>query len=247
MNNRQMEIMNIISKESKINVNELARKFNVSQVTIRQDLRALDKQGMLKRVHGGAVAITDDRISNRMCLNYRVKKRIAREASKMVQDGETVMIESGSTAAILARELANKKEVTIVTNSLFIANHVKELSNINVILLGGILQKAAEVTVGPLIRSSLDNIYVDKFFIGVDGFTEETGFTSIDMMRAETVRCMAKRAKNVVVITDSTKFGVRGVTHLLDTEAVSTVITDSGIGKDYEDFLIEKNVKLIKV
>nr|PZN02149.1 MAG: DeoR family transcriptional regulator [Bacillota bacterium] len=246
MNSRQIEILNIIARESKINVNELAKLFNVSQVTIRNDLRYLEKQGMLKRVHGGAVAVTDDNIANRLCLNYKVKKKIAREASKLVRDGETVMIESGSTAAILAKELANKK-VTIITNSLFIANYVKDISDINVILLGGFMQKTSEVLVGPLVKASLTDIYVDKLFVGVDGFTKETGFTSLDLGRTEAVRYMREKANRTIVITDSSKFGIRGNVHLLDLEEVDTIITDSEIGQEYVDYIKSNNVNLIMV
>jgi DeoR/GlpR family transcriptional regulator of sugar metabolism len=157
------------------------------------------------------------------------------------------MIESGSTAAILARELAHKNDITIITNSLFIANYVKDIKSINVILLGGIIQKTSEVLVGPLIKSSLNGIFVDKLFIGVDGFTKESGFTSLDLMRAEAVRYMREKANKTIVITDSSKFGVRTTINLLKLEEVDTIITDSEIDMDYADFILSNKVKLILV
>jgi DeoR/GlpR family transcriptional regulator of sugar metabolism len=247
MNKRQIEILNITSRESQINVTELAKIFGVSEVTIRKDLRQLDKEGMIKRMHGGAMLVTDDNISNRLCLNYDVKKKIAREASKLVKDGETVMIESGSTAAILAKELSKKQNITIITNSLFIVNYIKKCPNIQIITLGGILQKNSEVLVGPLVKYALEGIYVDKFFIGVDGFSEENGFTSADVMRAEMVRTMAKKADKLIVITDSSKFGVKGPVHLVNLDEVNTIITDSNIEKKYIDLFTSQSVNLITV
>lgn len=227
MNERQLAILNLVSQSEKTDVAQLATRFGVSQVTIRQDLRTLENAGRIKRYHGGAMPLSEDDMSNRLAVNYEVKQAIAKEAASLVGNGESVLIESGSTNVLLSVELAKKKNVTIITNSVFICRHLRDMSGTKVILLGGDYQHESEVLVGPLTRKSLQEFHVDKLFIGSDGFNPEVGFTCNDLQRADVARAMAERAEKIIVVTDATKFSKQGVASQFKADEVDMVITDT--------------------
>ena len=244
MNERQLAILNKVTNDTKINVGMLSKEFGVSQVTIRQDLKVLEQNGVLKRFHGGAMVHSDDDIMKRMSFNYDTKLHIAREAAKLVSNGETIIVESGSTNALLARELANKSDITIITNSTFISRFVRNL-NVKVIVLGGDYQHESEVTVGPLTRICLKEFHVHKVFVGVDGFSPKVGFTCLNMMRAEVTRAMVERAEKCIVLTDSTKFDKLGVACSLKPAEVDTVITDTRIKEETINVLKSFDIEVL--
>lgn len=247
MNERQLSILNKVTTSTKINVANLAKEFGVSQVTIRQDLKTLESNGMLKRFHGGAMPVSDDDMMKRLSYNYEVKLAIAKEAASLVKNGETVLIESGSTNVLFAVELTKKTDVTIITNSAFICRYIRDMGNTKIVLLGGDYQQESEVLVGPLTVNSLKQFFVDKVFIGVDGFSKKVGFTCVNMMRAEVARNMALQANHVIVLTDSTKFSSLGVSRQFTPEEVSTVITDKNITEEELAILEEFNIEVRQV
>ena len=247
MNKRQSQILDLLTQNKKLKVTELSDVLNVSQVTIRNDLSALEESGIIVREHGYAKLNESDDINNRLAYHYDIKQKIAEKAVESIEDGETVMIESGSCCALVALEIAKtKKDVTLITNSAFIADYIRKTGNVRIILLGGEYQEESQVMVGPITRKCAEGFFVDKLFVGTDGFTRETGFTGNDYMRSEAVKDMAKQASNVIVVTDSVKFQQKGVVSLLDTKKVSYVYTDSNIPEDAEEYLVENNIKVIK-
>lgn len=247
MNKRQSQILDLLTQNKKLKVTELSEVLNVSQVTIRKDLSALEDSGIIVREHGYAKLNESDDINNRLAYHYDIKQKIAERAVESIEDGETVMIESGSCCALVALEIAKtKKDVTLITNSAFIADYIRKIGNVRIILLGGEYQEESQVMVGPITRKCAEGFFVDKLFIGTDGFTKETGFTGNDYMRSEAVKDMAKQASNVIIVTDSVKFQQKGVVSLLDTKKVSYVYTDSNIPEETEEYLIENNIKIIK-
>ena len=247
MNKRQSQILDLLTQNKKLKVTELSDVLNVSQVTIRKDLSALEESGIIVREHGYAKLNESDDINNRLAYHYDIKQKIAERAVESIEDGETVMIESGSCCALVALEIAKtKKDVTLITNSAFIADYIRKTGNVRIILLGGEYQEESQVMVGPITRKCAEGFFVDKLFVGTDGFTKETGFTGNDYMRSEAVKDMAKQASNVIIVTDSVKFQQKGVVSLLDTKKVSYVYTDSNIPEDAEEYLVENNIKVIK-
>lgn len=247
MNDRQIAILNLVSESKKIDVASLSEKLGVSQVTIRQDLKNLENNGMLKRYHGGAMPVSDDDMLRRLSVNFETKSLIAKKAASLVKNGETVLIESGSTNALLAAELAKKTGITIVTNSAFISRFVREENNIKVILLGGEYQHESEVLVGPLTRLCVKEFHVDKFFVGVDGFSQNTGFTCVNLFRAEAARAMAQQAQQTIIVTDSSKFNEVGVASQFKPHEVNVVITDSKITSEDLNLLKKFNIEVITV
>lgn len=247
MNARQLEIIKLLNNERKIEVTKLSELLSVSQVTIRKDLVLLEQQGVLVREHGYATLNNSDDINMRLANRFDSKQQIAKLAATFVHDGETIMIESGSCCALLALEIVNKKSnVTIITNSAFIANYIRKSNDNKVILLGGEYQKQSQVMVGPLVRKCVEAFYVDKLFIGIDGFQKETGVMGNDYLRCEAVQDMAKQASQVIVVSDSSKFNHKGLVHLLSLKQISTVVSDD-ISLESEQFLASQNIKVYQI
>lgn len=245
MTNRYTKLLEIVNESKRIEVSKLAELLRVSQVTIRKDLDVLEERGLLKREHGYAVTTsTSDDINSRLAFNYDIKRKIAHLASELVSDGETVMIESGSSCALLAEELAyNKKDITIITNSIFIASHIRE-GNAKVVLLGGDYQPESQVVVGPLTKTCVKDFFVDKLFIGTDGYNSKIGFTGKNLMRTETVKAMAENSNKIIILTESSKFTERGVVSQFKAEEVDYVLTDNNIP---EGILEELKMKKIEI
>lgn len=241
--NRTNQILELITEEGKIEVAELARRLDVSQVTIRKDLDNLEERGIIRREHGWAVLHNGDDLSARLAYHYQEKELIARKAAELVQDGESVMIENGSCCALLAETLARThRDLTILTNSAFIASYIRDREHVQVVLLGGIYQPEAQVMVGPMVRQCAENFWIDRFFIGVDGWSERTGFTNRDQLRAQAVRDMAGQAEQVIVLTESEKFGIRGTVPLNLKNQIKMVITDSRLDSGTAQILSDQGI-----
>jgi len=245
---RVIRILDLLASNKKIKTTLLAELLDVSKVTLYKDLDNLEKRGIVCRSHGYVGLDGADDTGKRMAFNYLVKRKIASAAVQTVEEGETVMIESGSCCALFAEELVvTKKNVTIITNSAFITNYVSRLPYIKIILLGGYLQPESKVLVGPITHKCADFFYSDKFFLGTDGFIPGYGFTGRDHLRVETSLELAKRAKKVFILTEAAKFHQRGVYNMIQLEKLAGVFTDESIPQDAETALINNNILLHKV
>ena len=233
MSKRDAAILELLTTRGKTEVAALSAALGVSEVTVRKDLDALQAKGLVQRVHGFATLANPNDVSGRLAYHYEEKRLIAREAAKLVSNGSTVMIESGSCCALLARELADTKEgVTIVTNSAFVANYVRDSARVTCTLLGGTYQRDSQVVVGPLVRACAQSFYVDRLFIGADGWIEGVGFTNADQMRADAVLSMAESAAEVVVLSESEKFDQRGAVPMRFANKPLRLVTDAGLRDD---------------
>lgn len=234
LNERQSKILSLLNRDELTSVNELSLRLNVSSVTIRQDLTFLEGEGLLRRIHGGAVLKDADDLSIRLSVNYDKKLRIAKKVAEMVREGETVLIESGSTNALLARELI-KKNVTIVTTNVYIARQFRANEQASIILLGGIYQQKSESLVGKITKVSLDNINFDKAFIGIDGYTIKAGFTIRDLFRAEISSYIIKKSGNVFIVSDSSKFGKTELTNICYPTDIAHIATDDDLPHTFRE------------
>lgn len=243
MNDRQKTILRILGEDQELSVSDLSGRFQVSGVTIRQDLEYLQDEGLLRRVHGGAVLHGTDEIAHRLGVNYERKLAIAVHAASYIERGETVFLEAGSTNAILARQLARRSGITVVTNNIFITRTLKD-SEVDVISLGGVYQHDSECVVGSLARTGLGALSFSKAFVGCDGFTASHGFTCSDMMRAEIAGEAVRRAPEAFVLTDSPKFGRTALTQICRTNEVTCVITDVEILDEHREVLERASVRV---
>ncbi|MCK1169568.1 DeoR/GlpR family DNA-binding transcription regulator [Streptococcus uberis] len=236
--NRLEKIIQLVSDHKRIDVNSLSELLSVSKVTVRKDLDKLESKGLLRREHGYAVLNSGDDLNVRLSYNYNVKRKIAEKAAELVQDNDTIMIESGSTCALLAEVLCQtKRNIKIITNSCFIANFLRQYDSCQIILLGGNYQPNSEVTVGPLLKQMVDLFHVDRVFAGTDGFSPEVGFMCKDMMRCEGVQYMADAAEETIILTDSSKFSKPSLVHQLSLDRVSRVITDKELDEENRNLL----------
>jgi DeoR/GlpR family transcriptional regulator of sugar metabolism len=245
MTKRLDEILRILSIGNKVSVNELSSKLNVSPATIRQDLSSLENEGFLKRVHGGAVLNESDDISHRMAINYNEKVKIAKKAAEFIKEGDTIFVESGSINALFVKEIAFIKDLTIITSNAFIARSIDQSVGCNVVLLGGVYQEESESIVGNLAKLCINTLNFSKVFLGIDGYTFNTGITGRDMMRSEIASLVVAKGTEIFVLTDSSKFGRINMSKYCSLEKVDHIITDSNITSEYKDFIYSQTDLII--
>lgn len=225
MNNRHQIILELISKNKKMSVTDLSSITGVSVVTIRHDLSYLEQQSYIKRSHGFAELLDRDRISDRMQVNFSLKKKLAGHALSLISEGDSVFIEGGSSNSLLARELLNfQGEIVVSTVCTYIASLLKD-AQFDVILFGGQLQAKSEMVVGPLTRLCINHTHFNKVFLGIDGYHSEVGFTGRDMMRAEVINAVLDKNSYNIVISDSSKFG-QIYPYSLHSDKINHIITD---------------------
>ena len=243
---RLNRIITLLSEHKKLDVATLSEILKVSQVTIRKDLDNLEAKSFIQRVHGYAQLNNSDNLSSRLTYHYEEKRKIARKAASLIHDGDTIMIESGSCCALLADELAQShNQLTIITNSAFIADYIRSHKNIQIILLGGIYQHDSQCLVGPMIRDAIALFHVKYFFIGTDGYSEKTGFTNKDPLRAQASMDMASNCDQVIVLTESVKFKQASTSPMDFKDTPVTVITDEDISSEMIDSLKKQSIELI--
>jgi len=250
---RRHKIIEMVNKNGTVLVNELSMLFDVSEVTIRTDLRLLEKQGILVRFHGGATLHHydhDDKNTNELKLEDRYqrfidpKKRIALEAAKYVKSGDTVILDSGSTTMMLAEELVKIDNITIITNNLPAAFVLSDNSNIMLAVCGGTLRHKTRSLHGTLAEQSLIGISSNYLFVGADGIDAERGITTFNEGYAIS-QIMANAAQTVIAVLDSSKFGKRCFNVVLPIQQLNTIITDTGVDANYANDFIKKGISFI--
>jgi DeoR family transcriptional regulator of aga operon len=232
---RRRHILEILNRDGRVLVLDLARRFHTSQVTIRKDLDVLQSRGQIHRSHGGALvvresALLDPTLREKEKLHRQEKLRIAKAAAGMVQEGQVVILDSGTTTTSIARGLREFKNLTIITNAVNIAAELSG-SSLEVILTGGSLRKNSFSLVGPIAEETLRRLNADILFLGVDGFDVQHGLTTPNLSEAKVNLAMMDVARVVVVVCDSSKFGRRALSLIAAPSRVHHLITDKGIAK----------------
>lgn len=248
---RRRHILDILDEAKRVTVRELADIFSVSAVTVRGDLEALAQMGALVRSHGGAVKplspAPDLPISLKERLRHSQKVRIGVTAAGMIHDGETVIFDSGTTTAAVAKCVAglHLNSLTVITNALNIALDLANLPNVRIIMLGGIVRGAALSLVGPHAEQALSNLNADRVFLGVDGIDPEVGLTTPDVFEAQLSALMIRVSREVVAVADSSKFMHRSLSVIARLDAIHKLVTDEGIPPHMLDSLRAAGVEVI--
>ncbi|MGD8465687.1 MAG: substrate-binding domain-containing protein [Anaerolineae bacterium] len=237
---RRQRILGFLREKPGIRVPELASRLEVSEGTIRNDLRALEKAGELTRVRGGAIVAESRRFispafADRTQVNAQAKRRIARWAADMIEDGDSVLLDSSSTVFHIAEFLLDRSNLTIVTNGIEVAYALAENPTHTIILIGGVLRADRALTVGYLGEKILENLHIKTAFVSCSGFSIETGLTQVDIQEAQLKSRMIESAERVVALVDSTKFGKVDLTPLASVEQVSHILTDSNLASHHID------------
>ena len=227
---RRRAILESVNRDGRALVGELARRFDTSEVTIRKDLEILHAHGLVHRTHGGALpsretALADPTLREKERLHRKEKQRIAQAAAAMVNEGQVVVLDSGTTTTAIARALRRFHNLTVVTNSVNIAAELAG-TELDVILTGGTLRKNSFSLVGPIAEDTLRRLNADILFLGVDGFDVHYGLSTPNLLEAKVNRVMVDISRTVVAVCDSSKFGRRSLSLIGPPGVVHRVITD---------------------
>jgi DeoR family transcriptional regulator of aga operon len=248
---RRKKIKEMISYAGRVKVDILSARFGVSEVTIRADLRHLEEQGVILRSYGGAQirepVATDASIFQKQKLHTEEKRRIGAAAAALIHNGDAVIIDSGTTTSEIIKFLDGKENLTIMTNAVNIATQLAGNPNCTVMLTGGTLREKSFSLVGVQAERMLHEYHFDKVFLGVDGFDIETGIATPNPYEAQINAAMAACSKEVIVLTDSSKFGRKSLVSIIGLDQIDRVITDSNIPPKYVKYLEEHNIGLILV
>lgn len=243
---RRHTIITLLNEQGEVTVDELAQRFATSEVTIRKDLTALENNGLLLRRYGGAVLVPSDMVAERINESISPQKQaLAKAAAERIRDHNRIIIDSGSTTAALLGELAHKHGLVVMTNSLAVANALRELEPEPTLLMtGGTWDPSSESFQGQVAEQVLRSYDFDQLFIGADSIDLERGTTTFNELTALS-RVMAEVAREVVVMVESDKIGRKIPNLELPWCAIHTLVTDSGITTEQQQQLEQKGINLV--
>jgi DeoR/GlpR family transcriptional regulator of sugar metabolism len=245
---RWLLIMDIIRAEQSVRVEDLATRLNVSENTIRRDLNMLARKEMLQRTQGGAVSATEglsERTFNeRRDKNSHGKEKIAEKAATFIQTGETIILDGGTTALYLAEILCEMEHITVLTNSLDVANILIDAKGITVVLSGGILNSDSRTMTGLPAEKFFSGINADKLFLAVTALSPEHGFSDQNMFETPVKIKMIERAKEVIVLADYSKFNKKAFSPIGDLSLAHRIITDKNPDEQCRKIINIKRIKL---
>jgi DeoR family transcriptional regulator of aga operon len=249
---RRRRILDVLNAQERVTVEELVRRFGLSAVTIRGDLDALSSIGAVVRSHGGAlkrIEARDEPINVKETLHHAEKTRIAQAALRMIRDGETIILDSGTTTVEIARQIkaSEFQSLNVITNALNIAMELANLPHVRVIMIGGLLRQMAYSLVGPSAEHALRDLHADRLFLGVDGLDPEIGLMTPDVLEAKLNAIMIEIARDVVVVADSSKFQRRSLSVIVKLDKVNKLITDDNAPPEMVAVLRARNVEVILV
>lgn len=247
---RREKILQALAKNEEVTISDLSRFFGVSEVSIRRDLVELESQGLLKRVYGGAIStakvIHEQSFKEKINRNLEEKKRIAALAVKMIQRGDRIFLDSGTTTVQIARMIKNPQDLTVVTTSLPIAVELGIYSGINLTLTGGIYNPIYQSLVGPLTVENLAQFHVNKAFMGIDGLSISNGLTTISTLEAEISRAILQITEELIVVADHSKIDKVGFVHIAPIGRIHTLITDKHPDTlSFTETLQQRGIKVI--
>lgn len=248
---RRKHSMKELAERGHVSVSELSEQLGVSEVTIRKDLQYLEERNLLLRTHGGAMRVdylVGEQTLEEKGQRYREQKeRIGRAAAALVEDGDSIILDAGTTVLQVARNLRGKRNLTVLTASVDIAVEVMRHTEAELLMLGGLVRRSSGSVVGHYAEQMLRDYSFRKFFLGVDGFDVERGLTTTNTMEAHLNLVMIESSMQTIAVLDSSKFGRRGLCSICGVEQIETVVTDDEIPDNVRRRLEDKNVEVIIV
>lgn len=246
---RRRKIISFLEEKSSVTVTELSRIFNITEETVRRDLEKLENEGLLKRTYGGAVAVENTNIELpfkiREVTNIEGKQLIGRTAAEYVNDGDTIALDSSTTALQVAKNIKNKKRITVITNSMNVAYELSGVKDFTVISTGGTLRPGSMSFVGRLAEEAIKKYNVDKAIISCKGIHLDRGITESNEAEAEVKKAMAEAADKVYLLIDSTKFNKISFVKMLGFEDIDILITDKELAGAWQHIGENENLKII--
>ena len=247
---RREEIIDLIRENGKVRVSELSKKYEISEVSIRKDLEVLEAQGQLSRVHGGAVGLNklyvNMDLSERFKTNAQAKRKLAEFAASFIEDNDTIMMNAGTTLTYVLRAIRDKKNITIVTNSVQNATEAALFTSFNVILLGGELDSKYQFTYGEDAIKQLENYHANKCILSVDGICSTAGLTLYYSNEAPLAKKMIECSGEVIVTADSSKLGKNVFARVTDASKMNVLVTTSSDNRAELERLKKLGVKIFE-
>lgn len=228
---RKAEILQLTESGEPVKVGDLSQRFDVSESTIRRDLQELENAGLIQRTHGGAISIQSNfelSYQEKRIRYYDEKQRIAKASAKMVKDGETVFLDTGTTTLQIALALRGKA-ITVATNSMDIAQVFAEEPQVEVIVLGGSLRKGIRSLVGFLTNEMLAMLHFDKVFLAANAVDPDLGVSTPNLIEAETKRNMVSAGKEVILVVDHSKLWEKSMSKVCSLSEIDVLLTDDGV------------------
>lgn len=246
---RKTTILDQLDKEGKVHVHRLAKQLNVSTETVRRDLERLEKEGRLRKVYGGAVRIrveqTEPPFFKRSLMQQQEKREIGALAASLIKDGETILLDNGTTTLEIMRAIKDRAQVTVITNSVPILNYALNEFRGRIVFAGGEMDPRVQAAVGPVVHRTLDEFKADKAFISVGGVSLTDGVTDYDLEEAAVSRKMMQRAEESFIVADHTKLGVTTFAKICPLENVSVLLTDASCPQEWVKGLREREVEVM--
>ena len=246
---RKQKILEILNQEGNIKVTSISKLFNISEVTIRNDLTDMENKGLLTRVHGGAVSSYKTyysmNLTQRLSTNQEEKNIIAKKIAGMIENNDTVMLNSGTTTLLVFRMFPKNLNLNIVTNSIAIALEAADYPNFNIILLGGLTNSKYQFTFGSDANSQLMNYHADKLILSVDGIDIKTGFSTYYDREAELDRIMLNQSSIKIIAADFSKFNRSAFTKIAGINIADYIVTNNELPEKIKKDIMKKNVSII--
>jgi len=246
---RQKQILSLLTRQGRLSVTEIVEQFSISEATARRDLESLASQGKAQRVHGGVIAIEQAPpelpILERESEQANEKARIGRVTAELIADNETVFLGSGTTVLGAAKNLRDRKNLTVITNSLPVLNALAGLKEITVISLGGMLRDSELSFIGHITEQALAEVRVDKVVVGTRGISLEHGLTNDYLQETLTDRAILKIGREVIIVADHTKVNRVSTVLLAPLNVMHTFVTDAMADKTFIQSLKKQSVKVI--
>ena len=232
---RRALILRLLEQQTEVQVTELSKQTGISEVTIRKDLTVLQNRHLLLRTRGGAMRRPienpneETAVTKKQMFNFKEKERIGEEAVKLINEGDVIMLDSGTTTLEIARHLDKFQNLRIITNALNVALELMNYKRFKVVLLGGSVRVNSLSIVGPLALATMKNFSSYKLFLGVDSFSLENGISTHNLEEALLNQIMIQQADKVIAVFDSSKFNKRSFVHVADAKELDCIITDNAI------------------
>jgi DeoR/GlpR family transcriptional regulator of sugar metabolism len=246
---RKKMILASLEKEEKVQVRVLSKILQVSDETVRRDLDRLEKDGVLKKVYGGAVKTKfhswELPFDQKTMINEKEKRAISKKAAALVEDGDIIMIGNGTTPLDMVHFLADKNDITLITPSIPILLLAMEVFKGRVIFIGGEFERNQKYTSGPLSERTLRYLKANKAFIPAGGISTANGITDYDLSGSSISRKMMERAEDVIILADHTKFGKTTFAYMTSLTDASMIITDKSCSDEWKNILAERQIELL--
>jgi DeoR/GlpR family transcriptional regulator of sugar metabolism len=236
---RRTEILQIVRSEGRVRVNELAARFSSSAVTIRNDLNELDQRGLVLRSHGGAVlpekVLRESPVFERLKAHAEEKRRIGGSAATLIHDGETIILDSGTTTLEIARQIKNKQGVQVITNGVNIAAELLDARGIQTFMVGGTIRGDSASVVGRSAEEMFEQFSADKVFLSGAGCDPDFGVSGANLDETMVNRAMIRIARQIILVADASKFSKRSMVRIASFSEIDTVISDNGLRPEMQE------------